>query len=221
MHKLLFIAFIWIGLPVWADVQLLKLDANDPIEPDLLADAAIKGLSATPGREPHHDIGLRLQIDEVKYYIQPSIFMAKSKPDEVCTPTGDVLAYQCKEGQRFVKGCHLLFFDARGKWAGWHALDIQEKSPYYCNALPALSTANKLKNELLVTMQYFLVDSGGARKASDIGKDWLRMTTLFRVRAINGKIEVEQDDSCLSNPNQLDTIAKARKQLQRCAINKK
>lgn len=44
MRKLLFIALIWICLPVWADVQLLKLDSNDPIEPDLLADEVIKGL---------------------------------------------------------------------------------------------------------------------------------------------------------------------------------
>jgi hypothetical protein len=47
------------------------------------------------------------------------------------------------------------------------------------------------------------------------------MTSLIRVKASNGKIEVVQDDSCLGNPNQFDTIAKARKQLQRCAASKK
>ena len=84
-----------------------------------------------------------------------------------------------------------------------------------------MGVADRDKNELLITMQYFLADGGGAKKASDVGADWFRMTTLFRVKAIDGKIEVEQDDYCLGNPNQFDTIAKARMQLQRCRANLK
>jgi hypothetical protein len=222
MRKLFIFAVIWACQSAWADVQLLKLDSNDPIEPDLLADVVIKGVSATPNREPHHDIGLKVLIDDIKYYIQPSMFMAKSKPGEVCTPSGNVLAYQCQEGQRYVKGCHLLFFDAQGKWVGWHTMNIDEKKyPHYCNAMPAMGIANKAKNELLVTMQYFLADGGGSKRVSDLGSDWFRMTTMIRMKANNGKIEVEQDDSCLGNPNQVDTIAKARKQLQRCLANQK
>jgi hypothetical protein len=208
-------------LPALSDVQLLKLDSKDPIEPDLLADIVIKGVLATPTREPNHAIGLRLQIDDIRFYIQPSMFMAKNKPDEVCTATSEVLAYQCKEGQRLVKGFHLLFFDALGKWAGWHTMNIHESSPHYCNAMPAMGVANKAKNELFVTMQYFLADGGGAKKVSDLGSDWFRMTTRIRVKDNTGKIEVEQDDTCLGNPNQIDTIAKAHKQLQRCAVPQK
>jgi len=54
-----------------------------------------------------------------------------------------------------------------------------------------------------------------------VGAGWFRMTTLIRVKDNHGKIEIEQDDSCLGNPNQLETIAKARKQLQRCAAGQK
>jgi hypothetical protein len=74
---------------------------------------------------------------------------------------------------------------------------------------------------LLVTSQYFLIDSSGAKKIADVGEGWFRMTTLVRVKSSNGKIEIEQDDACLGNPNQLDTISKARKQLQRCAAGPK
>ena len=83
--------------------------------------------------------------------------------------------------------------------------------------MPAMGIADKWKNEILVTMQYFLADGGGAKKVAELGSGWARMTSLIRVKAVDGKIEVEQDDSCLGNPNQLDTIAKARKQLKICA----
>ncbi len=79
-----------------------------------------------------------------------------------------------------------------------------------------MGVADKSNNELLITMQYFLTDGGGAKKVSELGSNWLRMTSLIRVKAKNGKIEVEQDDACLGNPNKVDTVGLARKLLQRC-----
>jgi hypothetical protein len=221
MRNGFFLIFILVFLPVWADVKLIKITEDEPISLEEVAEPIINRLNAAPSQKPVFDVGLVLILDDLKYYIKPSIFMSKSKPDEVCTPTSAVLAYQCKEGQRFVKGCHLLFFDAQGKWVGWYTLETHEKSPNYCNAIPALGIANKSKNELLITIQYFFVDGSGAIKTSELGSDWSRMTKLFRVKANNGKIEVSEDDSCLRNPNKLDTIAKARKQLQNCAVNSK
>ena len=105
---------------------------------------------------------------------------------------------------------------------GFQTIRIDEKYPHFCNAMPAIGVANKSQNELLVTMQYFIPEAHmGATNSTELGRGWTRMTSLIRVKANNGKIEVAQDDSCLGNPNQFDTIAKARKQLQRCAASQK
>ena len=65
-------------------------------------------------------------------------------------------------------------------------------------------------------MQYFPIDRKAASKVSEIGSGWNRMTVLLRVKAVNGKIVVEQDDTCLNNPNKLDSVPDARKTLIRC-----
>jgi len=221
MHRVLIISCMLTAFSAIADVQLFS--PKDEIDVDFVAasNAVIKNLNAAPKLPPSYYAGFRLMIDDVRYYIAATEFMAKSRPDEVCTPSGDVLAYRCKEGQRLVHGCHLLFFDAQGKLVGFHTVNIQEKHPYFCNAIPAIGVADKSKNELLVTMQYFFIDGRGAKKISDVGSGWTRMTSLFRIKANDGKIEIEQDDSCLGNPNQLDTLGKARKQVQRCVASKK
>jgi hypothetical protein len=222
MRTLVLLLIILVNSSTWADIQLLKPRFDEPISLKEMADSAIKDINAAPTREPTYDAGFRLVIDATSYYVKPSMFMAKSRLDEVCHPTDEVLAYTCKEGQRFLKGCHLMFFDAQGKMIGRFTMNVNEKQyPHYCNAMPAMGVANKDKNELLVTMQYFLTDGEGTKKISNLGSDWLRITSLIRLNVINGKLEVAQDDACLGNPNQLDTIAKARKQLQRCAVNQK
>lgn len=217
MRRLVLIVFVLMCLAAKADVRLIKIADDEPISLKDEAGPIIQTLNAAPNQDPIFDVGLGLIVDESKFYVKPSMFMMKSASNEVCTPTSQVLAYQCKEGQRFVKGCHLLFFDNQGRSAGLHTMNILENLPHYCNSMSAMGVGNSAKNELLVTMQYFLADGGGARRASELGSGWFRMTTLIRVKANNGKIEVEQDDSCLGNPNRIDTIAKARRQLQRCA----
>jgi hypothetical protein len=166
-----------------------------------------------------YEIGFRLFIDDTKYYINAVEFMAKSRPEEVCTPErfANVPTYKCVEGQRDRQGCHLLFFDSNFAEAGFHTVKINEPYLYYCNAMPALGIANKDRNELLVTVQYFPIDRKAASKVSEIGSGWSRMTVLFRVKAVDGKVVVEQDDNCLGNPNHIETIPDARKQLKRCA----
>jgi hypothetical protein len=210
-------------MPTWAEVQLLKFSDNEPISLKEVAEPLIKVLTAVPTRDTHYDVGLVLVVDQVKYYVKPSMFMAKNRTDEVCKPVRiPELAYRCEEGQPYVEGCHLLFFNAQGENVGFQTMRIDEKYPHFCNAMPAIGVANKSQNELLVTMQYFIPEAHmGATKSTELGRGWTRMTSLIRLKAINGKIEVVQDDSCLGNPNQIDTIAKARKQLQRCAASKK
>lgn len=223
MRNLFILICFFIICPAWADIQLLKVDPQDPVQSYVLADEVIRGLSAVPKRGPHKDVGLRVFIDDAKYYVQPAMFMAKIWPDEVCTyDVKNYRSYKCVEGQPDVDGCHLLFFNTQGESVGFQTMKIDEKYPHFCNAMPAMGVADKAKNELLITMQYFVPEAHmGVAKLSELGRGWTRMTSLIRVRASNGKIEVEQDDSCLGNPNQFDTIAKARKQLQRCAASQK
>lgn len=189
------------GMPSWADVELIKTTDGDP-QLDEISILITQKLTATPSRDASFSYGFRMVVDISNYYIKPAFFMAKSRPDEICNPIRISLTYKCEEGQPHVYGCHFLFYDAQGKWIGIHTMKINEEIPHFCNSMPAMGVANKAKNELLVTMQYFLADGGGAKKVSDLGSDWFRMTTLFRVKAVNGKIEIEQDDSCLGNPKQ-------------------
>lgn len=44
------------------------------------------------------------------------------------------------------------------------------------------------------------------------------MTVLLRLREQDGKVLIEQDDSCLKNPNLHSDLAKARKALAACAV---
>jgi hypothetical protein len=99
-------------------------------------------------------------------------------------------------------------------------MQIKERFPHFCNAMPALGVANKNNNELLVTMQNFIPQALQGLPVTPTGGGWFRMTSLFRVNVVNGKIEVEQDDTCLGNTNRIDTISEARKALAACAKSK-
>ena len=126
-------------------------------------------------------------------------------------------AYQCVEGQRFRKGCHVFVFDEAFKEVGFHTIEIKEAAPYFCNAVLAVGVGDKARNELLVTVQYFFIERKPAAKMSEIGADWKRMTVALRLKAEGGRVLIEQDDRCLGNPNTIDTVADARRRLKQCA----
>lgn len=166
--------------------------------------------------EAHYDRSFMLFVDGVKYYMRGAMFMSKTRPDEKCTPVGDVLDYRCEQGQRYKESGHLLFMDSNFHDAGVYKIKIDTPYDVFVNAMPALGVANKVRNELLVTVQYFAIDSKGAHSISEVGEGWKRMTVLLRLKAVGGKIQVEQDDSCLGNPNNFETIPDARKTVKQC-----
>lgn len=232
-HKISILALLMAGFyaaPGHASVSLSKdwrpERGKTPLELELetlhgMRETAAKKLNAVtnpPFGEPQFDPAFRMHLDDTLYYIQGAMFMPKSRPNEVCavadfknTPT-----YHCKEGQTYAYKSHLLFFNANFEQVGTHQFKINEPFEYYVNAMPAMGIYNKERNELLVTVQYFPTDRIAASKVSDVGAGWKRMTILFRVKAVDGKILVEQDDVCLKNPNTIDTIPDARKQLKQC-----
>ena len=163
-------------------------------------------------------LGYQLYFDERKYYLQPMRFMAKDHPGETCKPTDGKgpLNYRCEEGQTYKHSCHLMFFNTRYELVGVHRIRTNEPFPVWCNAVLAAGVYDKKQNELLATFQYFPTDRKAASKISDVGSSWIRMTSLFRLKEENGRISVEQDDTCLNNPNRIETIPDARKALKRC-----
>lgn len=207
------------------DGRLIPKDQDEGAKMEATAAAAAASRNASSGSRGEAELGLgyKLHIDGTKFYLQPARFMIKSRPDEVCTPArfDKAPTYQCEEGQRDTVGCHLIFIDANFTEAGFHSIKINEPYLHFCNAVPAVGVASKDRNELLVTVQYFPVDRKAASKVSEIGSGWNRMTVLLRVKAVNGKIVVEQDDTCLGNPNKIDTVPDARKALARCSAGAK
>jgi hypothetical protein len=224
IKKILIIVFCTLSI-AHAEVSILG-DTSDQ-ESDItykFAKKQVEVINAVPRRKPQVEplASARLLIDGENYTLFSFTFMAKKNPDEVCTESkkSNDRSYRCVEGQPDVDGCHLMFFDAQGKSVGFHTMKIKEKFPHFCNAMPALGVAKKANNELLVTMQYFIPEALQGLPVTPTGGGWFRMTSLFRVKAVNGKIEVEQDDACLGNPNRIDNIPEARKRLRQCSATK-
>lgn len=76
-------------------------------------------------------------------------------------------AYQCVEGQRFRKGCHVFVFDEAFKEVGFHTIEIKEAAPYFCNAVLAVGVGDKARNELLVTVQFLYRTQAGGEDERD------------------------------------------------------
>lgn len=163
-------------------------------------------------------LSFKLFIDGTLYYLAPVRFMTKSRPDEQCHPAKDKgkLLYMCDEGQRQTQDCHLFVFNSKFEESGYLRIPINEERPTFCNAIPALGTGRKERNELLVTTQYFFIDGSATKNASDIGSGWKRMTSLVRVREEDGRVVMEQNSSCLLNPNNIDSVPEARRRLAVC-----
>ena len=190
---------------------------------DLATQQAAALRTASPEKRRDLDIkqelGYKLYINGTKYYMQPMLFMARSRPDEVCTPVdfNDKPVYRCQEGQQYAVKCHVFIFDSNFREVGFHTVQINETWPYFCNAIPSAGVGDKSRDEILLTVQYFPIDDQPAKKISEIGSSWRRMTVRLRLSEVQGKVNIEQDDSCLGNPNRVVSVPDARRQLRQCA----
>lgn len=183
------------------------------------AEIQAQELNAVKSRESTLSVlgSTRFKLDGAEYVLISSYFMAKTHPNEVCTPAKNYREYTCQEGQPDVNGCHLMFFNAKGQSVGFHTMQIKERFPTSCSIVRAVGVANKADNTLLVTMGYSMpYEQPREQRIKELRLNSYEMTSLFKVKAVNGKIEVEQDDTCLGNPNKIDNIAFARTALDVC-----
>lgn len=112
--------------------------------------------------------------------------------------------------------CAVFIYDEKLKQVAKHDVMLNEASGRtWCNGVRALARV-KGQDALLFSISYYLTDKPLAKRAQDIGDDWRYMTVLLKLREQDGQVLIDQDDSCLGNPNQYKEIAVARKALAAC-----
>lgn len=112
--------------------------------------------------------------------------------------------------------CALFVYDKNLKQAAKHDVKLNEANGHtWCNGARALARV-KGQDALLFSISYYLTDKPLAKNANDIGDGWRYMTVLLKLREQDGKVVIEQDDSCLGNPNGFKDLASARKALSAC-----
>lgn len=127
---------------------------------------------------------------------------------------------ECKWRQERFKVCHLFMFNNPTlKLETVTRLNIvRDKKKLAglprCRTVQAMAAAKAVPDAMLITLGY--IDSAApADKNYDPPEFYT--TLLLHFKDDNGKLKIEQDDSCLGNPNQYKTIAEARKVLTQCA----
>lgn len=187
------------------------------------ARAADIDISNPPRLDFWHAMGFKMMLDGRQHYLEPVLFMTKSHPDEVCTPshfTGQP-TYRCDEGQRYTNDCHVLIFNDKFEEVGYHRIEVKEPYQFFCNTVPAIGVGDAANNLVLVMVQYFPIDRKHASTIAEVGQGWNRMTVALRLKLQeDGRVRITQEDGCLGNPNRIDTIPDARRQLRRCAAGK-
>lgn len=113
--------------------------------------------------------------------------------------------------------CHLFLYDRKTiDTVAIISLSIKRDSNEIqgmpsCNGVDAMSIAKEVPDAMLITLKY--TDS----QSHDSKPVQYPTTVLLRFSDRGGKLKIEQDDSCLGNPNKYKTISAARSALKECA----
>lgn len=156
-----------------------------------------------------------------KNYYAWAVNYLSAKQDRLITEeTSLIAAKKLKKYSPAIPGggvCALYVFDENLNKLASLKIDLPENNHgTWCNGIYGFGGAGKGIDGVLVTLSYYLAGGKPAQRAQDIGKGWRYMTTLIRFEEQDGKLMLKQDDSCLGNPNQYDTIPGARKVLAKC-----
>lgn len=91
-----------------------------------------------------------------------------------------------------------------------------------CGMLPWLAASIQARSRAAASAPSSFTTKTSSKPMATPGatafEGWRYMTVLLRLREQDGKVLIEQDDSCLKNPNLHSDLAKARKALAACAV---
>lgn len=152
-------------------------------------------------------------------------FTPEIAPLEDCKPSPDELnpGRRCDWRREGFLVCHLFMFDGQSlKLENVTRLNITRdkrvlKGLPRCHTVQAMSVAKVVPDAMLITLGY--IDSAEPAEKSYDPPEFFT-TLLLRFKDDNGKLKIEQDDSCLGNPNKYTTIAAARRALAACSTTK-
>jgi len=158
------------------------------------------------------------------------------KPNDSIDPTG-----HCEWIAQWALTCHLFLFDPQNRklesvtplnitrdprplpgqkmrsfwhYDAKHAGDPRQIEGWpRCDNLLAVAPAKVVSDALLFTLGYS--DSAAPREARYDPPEFTT-TILVLLRQSQGKLQILQEDSCLGNPNMLNSISAARKALSAC-----
>ncbi|HLO62618.1 MAG TPA: hypothetical protein VK165_06595 [Azonexus sp.] len=163
------------------------------------------------------------RLNSEKYFSEIAAFVPDSTPVEDCRSNRDnPLNNYCDQARIRHLVCHLFMFSHNLLLEGVTPLNIKRDSRVLlgkplCRSVKAMSVAKEIPNGMLVTLGYS--DSGAPTDPRNDPPEFVT-TVLLRFDDEGGKLKVEQDDSCLGNPNKYATIAHARKALKQCSGKK-
>lgn len=152
-------------------------------------------------------------------------FTPEIVPLKDCTPDSNELVpgSRCDWRRKGFKVCHLFMFD--GKNLSLETVTrlniVRDRKELVglprCRTVHAMAVAKAVPDAMLVTLGY--IDSAEPAEKSYDPPEFFT-TLLLRFKDDNGKLKVEQDDSCLGNPNKYSTVAAARRALAACSTAK-
>ena len=167
-----------------------------------------------------------MDIQCATFYSNITAFVPEIVPLEDCKPNEDTAlpTIHCDWRRTRYYVCHLFMFNGKDlKLESVSRLNILRDRKQLvglpmCFGPQAMAVAKIIPDAMLITLSY--VDSAEPADPRNLPPEFYT-TVLLRFSNENGKLKIEQDDSCLGNPNNYKTIAAARKALTKCAVVQK
>lgn len=157
----------------------------------------------------------RMLWDERTYYVAGVQYISKQETARIKQDVANNTNSKPLAGGGI---CAFFVYDANLKQLAKHDIQLSEANgETWCNGVRGLARV-KGQDAILYALSYYITGKPLAKRPEDIGKGWRYMTVLLRLREQEGKVLIEQDDSCLKNPNLYGDLAAARKALIDCAV---
>jgi len=158
-------------------------------------------------------------FNDGRYLSDIASFVPDATPLEDCKPDQEnPLDTHCDQIRERHWVCHLFMFDSDLTLAAVSRIEIGRDRRLligkpFCQGVKAMSVAKEVPDAMLINLGYS--DSAERADPRNDPKEFVT-TVLLRFSTEAGKLKIEQDDSCLGNPNKYATIATARNALKKC-----